>query len=152
MTWLPRVTPPLALVILLIGSVSVISGRLLLWQSSAVIAGLTILVPTVAFDYRLVLMLVPLLVLLGEPGGSLRRVSVLTLGLLFVPKGLPVLYGEVNVGVIVNPLLLILLVLGLSITALRQQPTASELRAPGNIFPRRLETQVVPLHVEDVAP
>lgn len=153
MTWLPGVAPPLALVILLIGSVSVISGRLLLWQSCAVIAGLTILVPAVAFDYRLVLMLVPLLVLLREPGGSLRRPVVLMLGLLFVPKGLPVLYGEVNIGVVVNPLLLVLLVLGLSMTALRQQSTAAELRFTGKHGPtERSRRTVVPLQGEDVAP
>lgn len=152
-SWIPALATPFAMGLLLIGSVSVISGRLLLWQSFAVIAGLTVLVPGVAFDYRLVLMLVPLLVLLREPGGSLRLPFVLMLGLLFVPKGLPVLYGEVNIGVVVNPLLLILLVLGLSMTALRQQSTAAELRFTGKHGPtERSRRTVVPLHGEDVAP
>lgn len=120
--------PPLAICLLVVGGLAVVSGRLLLWQSCAVIAGLTILVPTVAYDYRLVLMLVPVLVLLREPGGMLRGPSILVLGLLLVPKGLPVLYGEVTLGVVVNPLLLSALVLGLSLTAWwqRSAPPAPE--------------------------
>ena len=136
MSWIPRLTIPLTIGVLLVGAVAVVSGRLLLRQSCAVVAGLTILVPSVAYDYRLVLMLVPLLVLLREPGGLLRRPSILALGLLFVPKGLPVLYGEVNIGAVLNPLLLLLLVLGLSAAAFRQRSTRAEPGDTGELLPR----------------
>jgi len=147
MSWIPRLTIPLTIGVLLVGAVAVVSGRLLLRQSCAVVAGLTILVPSVAYDYRLVLMLVPLLVLLREPGGLLRRPSVLVLGLLFVPKGLPVLYGEVNIGVVLNPLLLLLLVLGLSSTALWQRSTRAEPGDGGELPPgERSRRAFAPLH------
>ena len=134
-SWIPRLTAPLTIGVLVVGVVAVISGRLLLWQSCAVVVALTILVPSVAYDYRFVLMLVPLLVLLREPGGLLRRPSILLLGLLFVPKGLPVLYGEVTIGVVLNPLLLLLLVLGLSTAAFWQRSTRAEPRDAGELLP-----------------
>jgi Glycosyltransferase family 87 len=120
MSWLPETVAPISLAVLLVGAIGVASGRLALWQSFAVVAGLTVLVPSVSFDYRLVLLMVPLVVLLREPGGSLRRPSLLLIGLLFVPKGLPILYGGVSLGVVVNPLLLLLLVLGLTSAAVHR--------------------------------
>lgn len=136
LTWLHQTVAPISLGVLIIGAAGVASGRLLLWQSYAVVAALTILVPTVAFDYRLVLLLVPVILLLREPGGSLRRSSVLLLGLLFVPKGLPVLYGQVTLGVVVNPLLLLLLVVGLTSMAVRQRPAMTGSGSVGDVVPK----------------
>jgi len=133
MSWLHEAVAPLSIGVLLVGSAAVASGRLVLWQSYAVAAGMTVLVPTVAFDYRLVLLMVPLLLMLREPGGSLRRPSFLLLGLIFVPKGLPLLYGQVSFGVIVNPLLLLLLVLGLSTAAIPRRPAAADPRSTGEL-------------------
>lgn len=109
-----------SVVVLIVGTIAVASGRLFLWQSCAVVAGAVVLVPTVAYDHRLVLLMVPLLLLLGQPAGLRRFPALLLLGLLFVPKGLPILYGEVRLSVLVNPVLLLVLMLGLSAAALRQ--------------------------------
>jgi hypothetical protein len=111
-----------SIVVLIVGAIAIASGRLFLWQSCAVVAGATVLVPTVAYDHRLVLLMVPLLLLLAEPAGLLRLPALLLMGLLFVPKGLPILYGEVRLSVLVNPVLLLVLMLGLSAAALRQPP------------------------------
>lgn len=126
MSWVQGAVTPVSVTVLLVGVLAMVSGRLVLWQSCAVAAGLTVLVPAVAYDYRLMLMMVPLVILLREPGGSLRFPSLLALGLLLVPKGLPVLYGEVNLGVVVNPGILLLIVLGLSATALRRPPARAK--------------------------
>ena len=136
MSWLHEMVAPISLGVLLIGTAAVVSGRLVLWQSYAVVAGLTVLVPTVSFDYRLVLLMVPLLVMLREPGGSLRRTSLVLIGLVFVPKGLPILYGQVSLGVMVNPLLLLVLVLGLSTVAVCQRPAGTDPGSPAELVSR----------------
>jgi len=125
-SWIPSLRTPIVVGLLLVGVVAIISGRLALWQSFAVIGGLTILVPSVAFDYRLILLLIPVTLLLRSRGGRFRWPAIVLLGLLCVPKGLPVLFGEVAVGVVVNPVLLLVLVVGLSALALAQRPAGYE--------------------------
>ncbi len=121
-TWpsLGGVATVVSLALVVVGAVAVLSGRLFAWQSCAIVAALTVVALPVAFDYRLVLLVVPLLLMLGQPPGLLRFPALLVLGLLLVPKALPTLYGDVGLSALVNPILLLILVVGLSSVALRQ--------------------------------
>lgn len=121
-TWpsLGGVATAVSLALVVMGAAAVLSGRLFPWQSCAVVAALTVVALPVAFDYRLVLLVVPLLLMLGQPPGLLRFPALLVLGLLLVPKALPTLYGEVGLSALVNPILLLILVVALSSVALRQ--------------------------------
>lgn len=84
--------------------------RPVLWQRVALVSAAMIIVPSVSYEYRMIHLYLPLLLFLGTP--ERRRSDALfvaLLGLLLVPKGLPILFGDVNLGTVVNPLLLLVL-------------------------------------------
>jgi Glycosyltransferase family 87 len=84
--------------------------RPVLWQRVALLSAAMIVVPSVSYEYRMINLYLPLLLFLGTP--ERRRSDALFValfGLLLVPKGLPILFGDVNLGTVVNPLLLLVL-------------------------------------------
>lgn len=82
-----------------------------LWQRVTLLTVAIIAVPTVSYDYRLTLILLPVLLILSERDvPDLRVAPPILFGLLLVPKGLPILWADVGVGTLVNPLLMIGLV------------------------------------------
>lgn len=107
----------LSLAVLVVASAACASGRLTNGETTAVCAALMVLVPSVSYDYRLAHLLVPVLLLLRAPVGPMRVAVLGLLGAVLVPKGLPVLFAEVNIATVVNPLLLLTLVGVLSAAA-----------------------------------
>jgi hypothetical protein len=79
-----------------------------------------ILVPSVSYEYRMIHVYLPLLLFLAVVES--RRADALYValfGLLLIPKGLPILYADVNIGTVVNPLLLVALMVAVVIDAAR---------------------------------
>ena len=100
--------------------------RPLLWQRVTLLVGAMILVPSVSYEYRMIHLYLPLLLFLGA--AAPRRSDALFValfGLLLVPKGLPILYADVNVGTVVNPLLLAAL-MAAAVVAAASDPASRE--------------------------
>jgi hypothetical protein len=81
---------------------------LALWERVALLVATLVLVPPVSYDYRLIHVLLPILLLLRFPG-PVRTAAVVLLGIVLIPKGLPVLFADVNIGTVINPLALLAL-------------------------------------------
>ena len=111
--------------------------RPLMWQKVALLCGAMILVPAISFQYRMVHLYLPLLLFLGarEPRRS-DPLFVALFGLLLVPKGLPILFDDVNAGSLVNPLLLAVLMAAVVVDAALDERARVRLRAV-NAFARR---------------
>jgi hypothetical protein len=112
--------------------------RPVLWQKVALVTGAMILVPTISFEYRMLHLYLPLLLFLAAP--ETRRsdlLFVVLFGLLLVPKGLPVLFDDVNVGSLVNPLLLAGLMTAVVVDAALDERARSRLRAIAAFARRR---------------
>ena len=94
--------------------------RPLLWQRVALLSAAMIIVPSVSYEYRMIHVYLPLLLFLcaAQP----RRTDALYValfGALLVPKGLPILYADVNVGTVLNPLLLVALMVAVVVDCVR---------------------------------
>ncbi len=77
------------------------------WEELFILATLITVTFSVCFDYRLVYFLLPLVLLLRESGvGSSVDLTVAALAVVHVPKSLPLLYEDVSVSTVVNPLLI----------------------------------------------
>ena len=99
-----------SLVLLLAVAVALWRLRLELWQRVALLSAAMIVVPSVSYEYRMIHVYLPLVLFLLV--AERRRSDVLYVvlfGLLLVPKGLPILYADVNIGTVLNPLLLVAL-------------------------------------------
>ncbi|MEJ7797555.1 MAG: hypothetical protein WKF42_03575 [Solirubrobacteraceae bacterium] len=92
--------------------------------------GAMILVPAISFEYRMLHLYLPLLLFVAahEPRRS-DPLFVALFGLLLVPKGLPILFDDVNVGSLVNPLLLAVLMTAVVIDAALDERARERLRA-----------------------
>lgn len=96
-------------------------SRLRAWASATCIAAVVCLVPSLSNDYRLLLLLMPLLMLINSrtPWNATHLAILCVFGLLLVPKNYLLLLpgverGDIGISSILNPLLLIaLLVLAL---------------------------------------
>jgi len=84
---------------------------LALWERTMLLtAGLTV-VPAANADYRLVLMLAPLaLALTSKTAREVPMPALVLLGLLMIPKSLPVLWADVGSGAFLNPLILLAII------------------------------------------
>ena len=112
--------------------------RPVLWQRVALLCGAMILVPAISFQYRMLHLYLPLLLFLAasEPRRS-DRLFVVLFGLLLVPKGLPILFDDVNVGSLVNPLLLAVLMIAVVVDAALDGRARGRLQAIAAIVRRR---------------
>lgn len=109
-----------ALAILVAVALALALLRMDLWQRVALLSAAMILVPSVSYEYRMIHVYLPLLLFLAV--SERRRFDALYValfGLLLVPKGLPILYADVNVGTVINPLLLVALMAAVVIDAAR---------------------------------
>ena len=99
-----------------------------LWQVLAVLMILLILLPFNSADYRLTYLLVPLLMYLGSREAVRNEMLIVIIwGLLLIPKNYYNIQGFQNIGVVINPLLLI----GLLISII---PDAFSIRGMISIF------------------
>jgi Glycosyltransferase family 87 len=81
---------------------------LALWERLTVLTVAFILAPTVTFDYRLVFMLLPVgVVLSGRHTPEVPAYVIVLFGLLLIPKEWPLLWADVGLGTLVNPLLML---------------------------------------------
>jgi len=112
--------------------------RPVLWQKVALLCCAMILVPAISFEYRMVHLYVPLLLFIAasEPRRS-DPLFVALFGLLLVPKGLPILFDDVNVGSLVNPLLLAVLMIAVVVDAALDERARERLRTIAAFVRRR---------------
>jgi len=83
-------------------------NHLPLWQVLAVLTILLILLPFYSADYHLTYLLVPVLMYLGLKEQTQNELLiVILLGLLFIPKNYYTIQSFQNIGVVINPLLLL---------------------------------------------
>jgi hypothetical protein len=112
-------------------------NHLPLWKVLSVLTILSILLPFNAYDYRLTCLLIPMLMYLGTNERTRNDLLIIILwGLLLVPKNYMVLisaYAQ-NIGVVINPLLLI----GLLVSII---PGAFSIKGIISIF-RPVETRI----------
>jgi len=97
-----------------------------------------ILVPAISFEYRMLHLYVPLLLFIAasEPRRS-DPLFVALFGLLLVPKGLPILFDDVNIGSLVNPLLLAVLMIAVVVDAALDERARERLRTIAAFVRRR---------------
>jgi hypothetical protein len=104
--------------------------RPVLWQRVALVCGVMLLVPSISYEYRMLHLYIPLVLFLAA--GEARRsdpLFVVLFGLLLVPKGLPILFDDVSLGSLVNPLLLVALMAAVVVDAALDERARSRLRA-----------------------
>lgn len=91
------------------------------WQQLFLVATMITICTEAAYDYRLIFFLLPLVCLLRDGAGdaSGRHWWTVALALVLVPKSLPILYEDVAVGVVLNPLLVLGVSVAILVTALR---------------------------------
>jgi hypothetical protein len=101
-----------------------------LWKTLAVLITLTILLPFNSHDYRLILLFVPMLMFLAVSEKARNDTIIVALwGLLLIPKNYyPLNSLHQNIGMLVNPLLLIALLICLIPSAFSTQGPVSTLR------------------------
>ena len=104
--------------LMLLGGYSLLiaKAQLSLWASATCLVILACLVPSISYDYRMVQLLVPLLLMLTvrTPCTAWHAVICILFGLLLVPKNYWLLFpeippGDVGIASVINPLLLFVL-------------------------------------------
>jgi hypothetical protein len=109
--WIERARqmyPYLALALLVGVLCRVLRVERTLWRQVAWLAFALVLLPEVSFDYRLVYLLFPLLLFVAEEDrGPNDRLYLAGFGLLMIPKAYVWIGGQCNIGVLLNPLLMI---------------------------------------------
>ena len=109
-----------ALAVLVAVALALLLLRPVLWQRVALLSAAMILVPSVSYEYRMIHVYLPLLLFLAmSERNRCDGLYVALFGLLLIPKGLPILYADVNVGTVLNPLLLVALMAAVVIDAAR---------------------------------
>lgn len=79
-----------------------------LWKGLAILTILLILLPYTSGDYRLTYLFVPLLMYIASNNKSRLDMPIIILwGLLLIPKNYYTISGDQNIGMVINPLLLI---------------------------------------------
>lgn len=105
-----------------------------LWKVIGVLTILLILLPFNSGDYRLTYLLVPLLMYLAINEETRNDMLIVIMwGLLLVPKNYYTISGEQNIGMLINPLILVGLLLLLVLN--RTTKTALEDEGTGNAVP-----------------
>lgn len=95
----------LAAVLLTISVLYILVYERVLWRQVFVVVAMVIILPPVSYDYKLIHVLLVLPIYLHS-GDDRRRAFLWVLGLLLIPKSLPILWGTASVAVVMNPLLL----------------------------------------------
>jgi hypothetical protein len=100
-----------------------------LWKVLAMLTILLILLPFGSADYRLTYLFVPMLMYLAINEQARNDVVIVILwGLLLIPKNYCTISGDQNIGVVINPLLLIALLICIVPDAFSVKGVASTLR------------------------
>lgn len=105
--------------ILLFGAVTwtMFKQKLPLWKNLFLVTIIMILFPQSSGDYRLVMLIPPLLMFLtAEEHSKWDALIVFLSGLVLIPKAYYVFYTDVNLGIVLNPLLLCALLVFLLVT------------------------------------
>ena len=98
----------LAVIVFIYFAIYLWKKHLPLWQVLAALTILLILLPFYSADYHLMYLLVPMLMYLGfQEQKRNELLIIILLGLLFIPKNYYTLQSFQNIGVVINPLLLI---------------------------------------------
>jgi len=126
------------LALLLAVAAALLALRPILWQRVALVSAAMILVPSLSYEYRMIHLYLPLLLFLVAERRRGDALFVVLFGLLLVPKGLPVLFADVNLGTVVNPLLLLILMAAIVVDAATDHEARARLRSVSRRAARRL--------------
>ena len=111
---------PIAILVGLVFTGAAILLPLALWERVTLLVVTFILVPPVSYDYRLIHVLLPVLLLMRF-ARPVPLAAVLLLGFVLIPKGLPILFADVTIGTVLNPLALLALGALVAVTGLRRR-------------------------------
>jgi hypothetical protein len=90
--------------------VTIVKRKYPLWRSLLLLTSLMILLPPSSGDYRLLMLYPPLMLYVNNKEKLMAdRWITLVFGLLLIPKAYFVLQSDINIGVLINPLLLVTL-------------------------------------------
>jgi hypothetical protein len=114
------------------------------WQSCALITFAIILVPKVSFDYKLILLYLPLGLFMNSnarrPGGLLYTLG---FGLLLIPKGFWLIRDDVSINCLVSPLIMLAMAGGIVVSVYYRQRQSASVSADDDSLARR-ETLPLP--------
>jgi len=101
----------LAFTVFAVGALRVLREKIF-WKRVAILILLMILLPFASNDYRLVFLFIPMYMFINS-GIKTRADAALTIlfGLLLIPKNYFVFYNDQNIGMVINPLLLLALLI-----------------------------------------
>jgi len=98
------------------------------WQRLLLLIVLMILLPPSSGDYRLVMLYPPLMVFLNNKTALKTDWVFITLfGLLLIPKAYYMLESDINIGLLLNPMLLLLMLAATMLTVNKPSPESPEL-------------------------
>lgn len=106
--WLEGLATPASALFLVASCAVAVLPRLELWQRTTLLVVAMILVQPVSYDYRLIHLLLPLLLML-RARTPVPVAALVLLAFVLVPKTLPLLFADVGVSTILNPLALLAL-------------------------------------------
>lgn len=125
------------------------------WQQLYLVATVATTCLAGTHDYRLLLFILPLVARLQEQTDArvCRDSLTVALTMVLVPKSLPVLYGDVTVGVVLNPILIVATAAVIAGIGVRNglRPAGSDSTAARFRGARRLRTGPPPAGVDDSA-
>lgn len=91
------------------------------WRKLLIVILMMILFPQSSADYRLLMLYPPLIMFLAfEEANSFDFIFITLFGLILIPKAYVILESDVNIGILLNPILLVLL---LSVSVMFIKPT-----------------------------
>jgi hypothetical protein len=88
-------------------SVFIVLKRINTYRSWMILTGVMIIFPTVSYDYKLILLIIPLVMFIIDTGcHKLEYDEAILYGLMFIPKDYLILRDDVSIASIINPLIL----------------------------------------------
>lgn len=89
------------------------------WRRLLIVTLMMILFPQSSADYRLIMLYLPLISFLAlDEASNFDTIFIILFGLILIPKAYVVLEADVNIGILLNPILLVLL-LGVSMMPIK---------------------------------
>ena len=120
-SWFNRGYVLFAVAIFFIIAAAVYQNNYPFWRRLLIVTLMMILFPQSSGDYRLLMLYPPLLAFLAQyEQSSIDKTITILLALILIPKAYYVFYADVNIGIILNPILLTVLLIIVSIPSRKQ--------------------------------
>ena len=147
--WFTAAYTPFSIALLVLVCGQAARRSLPLWRSATALACAMCFIPKISYDYRLLMLIVPLCLFIGAntPMTRWNTIVCVVFGLLLIPKGQIILYFKPNLGPwghgVVTPASLINPLLLLALTTLVLFPSKKEEPAPLELLPAGVEPEMV---------